>query len=286
MDTVTFQYTGNGFTISLLQNRSLYEHINLAVLNVLGYVMNIFTFLKKTDQSFILCYHSISDNGWRFSTPVEEFEKQIKYLKEHYEIKSLAEILEGKKGVAITFDDGYEDNYTEALPILKKYGVTATVFIIGDPKNVHREKLENGLELMNLSQVLLLKEAGWEIGFHTVTHPSLIELTEEEQSKEIINGKKETETKLGIEMNYFAYPLGLYNKSIIKKVKEASFKAAFTVNGGMVSTRNLYTVDRIGVEGTFTFHQFKAFISPLGIFITRQFMKILQLKEFIINLIP
>ncbi len=286
MTTVTFGYTSQGFAISLLQQqKSLYEHINLFVLNIIGYIIRFIPVLQKTNDSYILCYHSISDNGWRFSTKVTDFEQQITFLKNNYKIRSLSEILSGKNGIAITFDDGYEDVYTNALPILKKYGIPATVFVIGDSKNPNRDKMDNHLELLNLSQILLLKEAGWEIGFHTQTHPSLIELSEEELEEELITGKKETETKLGIDLDYIAYPLGLYNKKVLKKVKAAGYKAGFTINGGSVKTRHIYTVDRVGVEGTLTMNQFKGFMSPVGLFISRQFMKVLQLKEFILHII-
>ncbi len=286
MTTVTFGYTSQGFAISLLQQqKSLYEHINLFVLNVIGYIIHFVPALQKSSDSYILCYHSISDNGWRFSTKVSNFEEQITYLKQNYKIRSLSEILSGKNGIAITFDDGYEDIYTNALPILKKNGIPATVFVIGDSKNPNRDKMDNHLELLNLSQILLLKEAGWEIGFHTQTHPSLIELNDEELKEELITGKNETETKLGIDLDYIAYPLGLYNKKVLKKVNDTDYKAGFTINGGSVKTKNKYTIDRIGVEGNITMNQFKGFMSPLGLFISRQFMKVLQLKEFILHIV-
>lgn len=286
MNTITFEYTDNGFAISLLQQqKTLYEHINLATLSCIGHLVKLFPSLSKNEGSFILCYHSVSDSGWRFSTAISEFEKQIAYIAKTYKMRTLSDVLNGKQGVCITFDDGYEDVYTNALPILKKYGLTAAVFVIGNSKNPNRDKLQNNLELLNLSQILLLKENGWEIGFHTLTHPNLIELDEEELREEIITGKKETESKLGIELSYFAYPLGLYNKRVLKVVKQAGYKAAFTIHGGKVNTYRKYAVDRVGVEGNITFHQFKGFFSPIGLFISRQFMKILQLKEFILQTI-
>ncbi len=286
MDTVTFGYTGQGFAISLLQQRkSVYEYINLFTLQLIGYIIRFAPFLQKNNKSYILCYHSVSNSGWRFSTKTVDFEAQIKYLKNNYAIYSISEILAGKKGIAITFDDGYEDIYTNALPILKKYGITATVFVIGDSKNPNRDKMDNNLELLNLSQISLLKEAGWEIGFHTQTHPSLIELSDEELEQELIIGKKDTETKLGIELHYIAYPLGLYNKKVLNYVKKAGYTAGFTINGGSVKTKNKYTIDRVGIEGTLSIHQFKGFMSPIGLFISKQFMKVLQLKEFITHLL-
>lgn len=286
MDTVMFSYTTSGFAVSLLQQqKTLYEHINLAVLNLVGYIVKIVPALRRNSGSYILCYHSVADTGWRFSTGIKEFEEQIAYIANNYKVYSLSEILAGKQGVAITFDDGYEDIYTNALPILKKYRMTATVFVIGDNKNPNRDKMQNNFELLNLSQILLLKEAGWEIGFHTQTHPSLIELTDEELEAELVIGKTETEIKLGTNLDYIAYPLGLYNKKVLQFVKKAGYKAAFTINGGRVKTNKPYQIDRVGVEGNITLHQFKGFFSPLGLFISRQFMKILQLKEFIKTLV-
>lgn len=265
--------------------KTLYEYINIAVLNSIGHIINVFPALRKDNNSYILCYHSVSDSGWRFSTGINEFEEQIAYLSEHYTIRSLSEILEGKQGVCITFDDGYEDLYTNALPILKKYRVNATVFIIGDTQNADRGYLQNELPLLKLNQIHGLKANDWELGFHSQTHKNLVEMSAEELVKEIAIGKTETEKKLGEPLDYFAYPLGLFNKKVVNITKEAGFKAAFSVNGGKVHLTNKFEIDRVPVEGYLTIHQFAAIMSPLGLFIGKQFMKILQLKESIISLL-
>jgi peptidoglycan/xylan/chitin deacetylase (PgdA/CDA1 family) len=96
-------------------------------------------------QAAILMYHRVEPrkNLWFFpySITVSDFENQLKYLLKHYTILSLEELVENiyerkpisKKAVTLTFDDGYKDNYLYAYPILKKYGVPATIFLTTGP---------------------------------------------------------------------------------------------------------------------------------------------------------
>ena len=88
------------------------------------------------DGTSVLMYHSVSDSEALFAVSVQEFEKQMRYIHD----RNLATIYSSeivlakstKDTVCVTFDDGYSDVYTNALPILKKYGIKATVFLITD----------------------------------------------------------------------------------------------------------------------------------------------------------
>lgn len=91
--------------------------------------------LPKRRQLLILNYHRIGDpaktpyDSGTFSASAEEFDQQIACLKRRYHMATLEEALGGERGVLITFDDGYLDNYKEAFPVLKSHGVQAVFFL-------------------------------------------------------------------------------------------------------------------------------------------------------------
>lgn len=264
------------------QTKTLYEHIDSLTFNSLGKVVGSSSlFSLPKNKSLILCYHSVSNSGWRFSTSPTQFEKHIKFLKKNFTIISLAEALKGTAGVCITFDDGYKDVFTVAYPILKKHGLTAAVFIIGNTKSVNKLTTQPSLKFMTTKQIQVLQRNNWEIGYHTNTHQNLCEINIEEAYQEIVASKKTTEKILGKKLKYFAYPLGMYNSSILSLVKKAGFSAAFTINGGFVNTTNKLTIPRVALEGAITYRYFVGLISFVGIRVNQAFITALQLKEHI-----
>lgn len=147
------------------------------------------------------------------NTAVKIFEQQVRFLRQNgYRGVTVAEAFRcvrtaepGKKLVGITFDDGYQDFYTNAYPILKRYGYSATVFVptayIGP---VARQF--NGAECLTWSQVRELRRAGIEFGSHTVTHPQLRDKSAEQLKEEVGRSKDDLEEKLGERVEAFAYP--------------------------------------------------------------------------------
>ncbi len=251
-----------------------------------GWIMEAISRYKfsrfQTNTKIILCYHSVSESGWRFSTPLKNFEDQITYLKYNFKIMSLSQLLiyTGKEtAVAITFDDGYEDILTNALPLLEKLNIPATAFVLGNPSGANRDELDNNLKLLSVKQIKSLYDSGWEIGFHTSTHANLSSLTESEIVKEIRIGKNNLEKKLGINLNYFAYPRGAYTSEVVDQLKNAGFEAAFTVDGGKASLKNKLLISRVPVEGRISLNQFKGQLTPLGLFMTRIFLTGLKYKQ-------
>ena len=133
--------------------------------------------------------------------------------------------------MSISFDDGYENVFTNAFPILKNLGLTATVFIVGDKKNVNRKELDNELPLLNIEQIKILKQNGWEIGYHTKTHSNLSLMSNSELLEEIVTSKKNLEKKLGFSIKYFAYPRGIFNEQILDYVKKGQYEGALSAFG-------------------------------------------------------
>lgn len=183
----------------------------------------------------VLYYHSISSiepkNELRM--PPSEFEKQMAYLSQHgYHTVSLTQLdnfFHGKgtlpaKPIAITFDDGYKDNYTNALPILKKYGFTATVFVIVNEVGKN--------DKMSWEELNELIHAGWEIGSHTMNHLDLTKLNSSKLIQEVKQSKELLENHLGNTIKFFVYPSGRYNANVVKTIKDAGYIMAFTTVKG------------------------------------------------------
>lgn len=264
-----------------MKNKSLFEIINSFALNIIYIVNSTFRLENLNNkQKFILCYHSVGNSGWRFATPDNNFEDQMIFLKKNYNVVGLSELLKSKSGgVAITFDDGYKDVFVNAYPIMKKLGIKGTIFVLGDDKNANRNELENNLEFMTKSDILTLKQSGWEVGSHTNTHANLYVLNNKELVDEISNSKKKIEERLKTKVNYFAYPKGKYNNEIIDVVEKSGYTKAFTVDSGFYDDKNSFKITRLPMEGVVGINQYAAIISYIGLLIESIFMWILKRKE-------
>lgn len=197
----------------------------------------------------ILMYHYIRSGvdkkkdpiGYGLSVSSAEFEGHLVALQAlGYREISLADLMAGKgddRSVTLTFDDGYEDFYTTAYPILKKHGWKATLYIITGMI---------GGDYMTWDQISELQKDGFEIGAHSVTHPALSSLSEARQHSEIFESKKTLEQQLGIQIHSFCYPSGKYNQTTIQLVQAAGYTDATTTQPGPIRSLagNQYTLTR------------------------------------------
>jgi len=172
----------------------------------------------------ILMYHSISEAAetrthpyyWT-ATALAVFADHMRHLHEqNYKTVSLLEAVsriettsvKQEKVVVLTFDDGYQDFYTQAYPILDRYGFSATVFLptayIGESPRSFK-----GTGCLTWDQVRELNRAGIHFGSHTVTHPQLRTLRAEAVRDEVRRSKETIEEKLGSPVRAFAYPYAL-----------------------------------------------------------------------------
>lgn len=250
---------------------TFYEKLYGAGLNVLGLCMRLLpSGLGLGGKRLILCYHSVASDRGRFSTPPAAFTGHMQWLKTNAKIVSLDEVLNGKPVthtslVAITFDDGYRDTLKTAAPILSRLCIPATVFAIGKPWRVNRKALGVRKKLLIPKELQQLRRQGWEIGFHTTTHARLDTMTQKEQEKEIIQGKKEFRRGIGGRIRFFAYPHGAAGTQVQKLAMEAGFQYAVTTDGWFAGTRNPMAVSRICIEGTLTDGQFRTLLTLPGI---------------------
>jgi peptidoglycan/xylan/chitin deacetylase (PgdA/CDA1 family)/predicted small lipoprotein YifL len=212
----------------------------------------------------VLMYHSIAvEKGNPIRMPVEQFDTEMKYIKDQgyktLTLKELYDYFENKvpvpdKSIVITLDDGYEDNYTSAFPVLKKYGLKATVFMITC-------SIDADPNCLTSAQLKEMDKAGIEIESHTVTHRDLDTLSYEEQLSELKDSKAALEKLLGRTVDYVAYPEGKYNDNTVKAVAAAGYKMAFTTNGRWSDKSDgILTLDRVYIS---TFHSTDVFKNRL-----------------------
>lgn len=277
----------------------------------------------------ILCYHRIGAGGIPLFSelPPEVFQAQMRFLRRYYRVVSLDELSEEMEkptrnghAVAVTFDDGYRDLYTRALPILKKYQIPATVFLpvvcietgqvpwydrifltlkvfsddhleltLDRPRRfqlfslqarlqaaaeiiqylrtlrdldrkAHCERLEQQVNLpseelrdrmLTWDQVRAMGKAGITFGSHTMTHPVVSRLTEEQLESELGQSKKLLEQRIAASAPHFAFPFGQLadcGKAALPVLVRCGYRsAATTVEGTNVPGNNLYALRRTQV---------------------------------------
>lgn len=186
----------------------------------------------------ILMYHAISDTNPLndLLTPPDKFREQIKWLYENgFTPLLIDDVLEAfktvkvpKRPVAITFDDGYADNYTEAYKILKEFNMKGTFFVITDYINKDNT-------YMTLNMLKEMKNNGMAIENHTSDHLRLNWRSKEEKIKSIKNAQNFLRDNLGIHSKYLCYPVGRYNKETIEVAKSLGVRAAVTTKNGISS---------------------------------------------------
>ena len=289
----------------------------------------------------ILCYHRVGIGGIPLFSelPPEVFEAQMRFLRRYYRVVSLDEICEEmerptKNGhaVAVTFDDGYRDLYTQALPILKRYQIPATVFLpvvsieagqvpwydriflalkvfsknhweltLDRPRTfqlfshqarlraateiiqylrtvpdldrkAHCQSLEEQVTLpseelrdrmLTWDQVRAMRGAGITFGSHTMTHPVVSRLTEEQLASELGQSKQLLEQRIAAPARHFAFPFGKRadcgEAALPVLVRYGYRSAATTVEGNNVPGDNLYALRRtqVGNERSVPVYAFK-----------------------------
>jgi len=152
------------------------------------------------------------------------------------------ETLFPQKRFVITFDDGYRDIYTTVWPILAQYGFFATVFLVGNyiSDNKSKQVYASEVPFLSWNEVGELAQAGFTFGSHTLTHPRLTALNDEQAQWEITGSKALIEEKTGLSVNLFSYPYGNSDARIQRMVAENGYIAACGVDRGRWGSYNLW----------------------------------------------
>jgi peptidoglycan/xylan/chitin deacetylase (PgdA/CDA1 family) len=156
--------------------------------------------------------------------------------------------------VALTFDDGYADNVTNALPILKEYGFRATCFIVSHRLGAYNtwdaDVLYDRKPLMTIAQLAMWVDAGFEAGSHTCTHPDLTSVSSAVALDELVFSRQTLQALTGQSVPAFCYPFGAYNARILDCVASAGYQCAVTVRRGRAhSDTPLLALPRVSVNG-------------------------------------
>jgi len=184
-----------------------------------------------------------------------DLEQQLIFFTTHnYHTITLDQLFGGLSGktslpenpIVLTFDDGYRNFYENAFPLLKKYNMKATQFVI--------TKVVDLPAYLTWAQILEMDKSGLvEIGAHTRHHPNLPDISNADVVNEIKGSKADLEQRLKKPVNWFAYPYGSYSTFITQTVRDAGFKgAASTVYGTIQTKDSLFLFPRIMVDGRFT----------------------------------
>lgn len=201
----------------------------------------------------LLMYHMISHHKRRAKynklrvDPIE-FDRQLNWLKENgWEFVFVSELKNEstQKQVALTFDDGYRDNFLVADPIMKKYDAKATLYLVTDRhdrdwssnKKEHHDdgELMKEPKLLDADVVHMIGSQRWELGGHTVTHANLLRLDDAQCFTEIHQCRSELEEIFGTDATSFAYPFGMFEDRHVELVNKVGFQFAVTTEQGISS---------------------------------------------------
>lgn len=218
----------------------------------------------------ILMYHMVRPHrpGTRFNklrVPPDEFEKQVRWLREHeFRFVFANQLLSPEslpsKSVCLTFDDGYEDNLLHADPVLERYNAVATLYLVEDrtggwssKKKSHHgdEELDAEPKLSDEQVRAMLGSGRWELGGHTRTHANLCALSANDARDEIEQPQAYFQNSFGRPATTFAYPFGIYSDEHRTIASQAGFKCAMTTEPGIAERpfRDPMQLPRIKVSG-------------------------------------
>jgi peptidoglycan/xylan/chitin deacetylase (PgdA/CDA1 family) len=236
----------------------------------------------------VLMYHEIAgrqDTASRLAVTPEAFASQLAYLSEQgfttISVAKLASALAGEPGrlpdrpVVITFDDGFADFHGAALPVLRRYGFTATVFVttgwIAD-SGPHEAGNRPG-RMMSWSQIREAADAGIELGAHSHSHPQLDQLSAGTLRDELVISKALLEDGLGRAVSGLAYPYGYSNARVRRVAREVGYAHACAVGNTMAgSEQDAFAQSRLTIRRSTS-------LTTFGMIVTGKKESVIFLKD-------
>ncbi len=227
------------------------------------------------DAAVIVAFHRVQDapDWWGLSTPVGMFERHCEFFRRHFRVVSLRELVDRlergarlNRELAITFDDGYRDNFDNAAPVLEKLSLPATFFVVSQwmgTEVVPWWDSQQGVRhpWMDWDHVRSLHRRGFDIGAHTRTHIDLGKISGSEAREEVLGARLELEKQLGAPVELFAYPYGGRNNltdANRELVKAAGYRCCCSAAGGMTAAgTDPFRLPRVPISPWYaTPHQF------------------------------
>jgi len=202
---------------------------------------------NRSAAATFLCYHSVAAEGPRYLTITPElFERQLALLRRRGirpgDLATLADLAAGRaagRSVYLTFDDGFRDNHETVLPLLREYGFGAFVFVLpplldaGAPLAWPEMKddlvrFPATMRSVNWAMLEEMKEGGFEVGGHTLSHPHLPRLGGERLREELWDSRVAIRERLG-SCDTLAYPFGEWSEAVAAAAAECGYRFAFTL---------------------------------------------------------
>lgn len=218
--------------------------------NISARTLGRWTAGEVKDRVVVLCYHSIHPTKEFSSTDPSTFEQHLDWLNRNYDVIPFRQVWEAahsgrrtRPAVAITFDDGYADNYEYAFPLLAKHGLPATIFLTAglidkDPAVVERFRMlrratDEDVKPLEWSEIREMSRAGIEFGAHTYSHPNLARMCGNALRHELTEARHILQQRLGQDVDLMAYPFGkpgeFYTAETVDAVRSASYRYAAAV---------------------------------------------------------
>lgn len=185
------------------------------------------------------------------------FEKQIAFIvRNQINVVTVSTLIEHfnnfgrfpERTIAISFDDGWKDNYTQAFPILQKYGLPATIYLVADCLGRTTDQVvptgEEPREHLSAADVRDMVGCGIEFGSHTLSHRWLNELTSDEIDRELVESKKFVEELTQTDCKTIAYPAGYFNEHVKASATAAGYLAALSTIYGDEKGTDLFELNR------------------------------------------
>ena len=223
----------------------------------------------------ILMYHIVAEplsaQEARYCCTPQRFEAQMRHLRESrtrlLTLDEIADAFDGRDrwpdgGVAVTFDDGFAETFANALPVLARHRIPATMFAVADRAGASNDWMSSrgfpSRRLMSAAELREMAAAGISIGSHTRTHPRLPEIDPAAKRDEIRVSKDCLEEMIGRSVTAFAYPYGLFDDDARLAVQEAGYRAACSTRSGFNGPDvDRYLLRRIEVYGRDNLWQFR-----------------------------
>ena len=213
-----------------------------------------------------LMYHRVEEVGGRFGVPLAKLEAQAAWLASAgWTVKTLraAAAAPDQETVVLTFDDGTADTFESAWPVLRRNGLTATVFLVTDAMGGALHWSRSSVPMMNWSQAREMAEEGAELGSHTATHLDLRTASIAAIRKELKRSKAAIEDQVGTEVVSFAYPFGYFRVEMPDLLAEAGYQWATLAGtcGRNTSATAPYELRRIHIDGRASLSAFRRKVS-------------------------
>ena len=211
--------------------------------------------VKPQGHPRVLMYHSVElGKATGMNMLPSRFAQQLAFLKRQgYRTCTMSELL-AQPGpctsptVALTFDDGFANNYDEVFPLLQKYQSKATIYLAPDIE---------GIRKLTSAQIAEMAASGIvEFGAHTLTHIALLRTEDRLAEAEIVESKRAVEQLTGQTCSSFSYPYGRYSPNHVSMVQAAGFTSAVSVRKAIEPLSNLFEIPRIGIHGQTDLLQF------------------------------